>query len=204
MKQLSFKPRFELGEPAADCRNLYTGVVREAAERLPSSAIARITDIESRPRRRAYHAPYQHALALRSYRRQREAEFVRREDYRAGKLLGFSLARPARRKLRLQFCSSAAERTSQRGVCKREGFNLNGQAITLDYSPAHTDSDISITFAAADIVHVADTFWNGVYPFIDYSTGGSIDGMIAASDANLGCDDRQDHHHPRTRTAHQQ
>ena len=37
----------------------------------------------------------------------------------------------------------------------------------------------------ADIVHVADTFWNGVYPFIDYSTGGSIDGMIAASDANL-------------------
>ena len=34
-------------------------------------------------------------------------------------------------------------------------------------------------------MHVADTFWNGVYPFIDYSTGGSIDGMIAASDANL-------------------
>ena len=34
-------------------------------------------------------------------------------------------------------------------------------------------------------MHVADTFWNGIYPFIDYSTGGSIDGMIAASDANL-------------------
>jgi len=29
------------------------------------------------------------------------------------------------------------------------------------------------------------TYWNGIYPFIDYSTGGSIDGMIAASDANL-------------------
>lgn len=28
------------------------------------------------------------------------------------------------------------------------------------------------------MVHVADTFWNGVYPFIDYSTGGSIDGQI--------------------------
>ena len=34
-------------------------------------------------------------------------------------------------------------------------------------------------------MHVGDTFWNGVYPFIDYSTGGSIDGMIAAADANL-------------------
>ena len=35
------------------------------------------------------------------------------------------------------------------------------------------------------MVHVGDTFWNGIYPFIDYSTGGSIDGMIAACDANL-------------------
>ena len=53
------------------------------------------------------------------------------------------------------------------------------------YGPAHTDSDISVSFRDADILHVADTFWNGIYPFIDYSTGGSIDGMIAASDANL-------------------
>ncbi len=66
------------------------------------------------------------------------------------------------------------------------GLKLNGVAITLKYyGPAHTDSDISVTFTEADIVHVADTFWNGIYPFIDHSTGGSIDGMIAASNANL-------------------
>lgn len=65
-------------------------------------------------------------------------------------------------------------------------LKLNGSSIELKrYAPAHTDGDISVTFAEADIVHVADTFWNGLYPFIDYSTGGSIDGMIAASDANL-------------------
>jgi glyoxylase-like metal-dependent hydrolase (beta-lactamase superfamily II) len=65
-------------------------------------------------------------------------------------------------------------------------LKLNGSTIGLKYyGRAHTDSDISVTFGEADIVHVADTFWNGVYPFIDYSTGGSIDGMIAASDANL-------------------
>jgi glyoxylase-like metal-dependent hydrolase (beta-lactamase superfamily II) len=69
---------------------------------------------------------------------------------------------------------------------KEQRLKLNGSTIDLKYySPAHTDSDISVTFAEADIVHVADTFWNGIYPFIDYSTGGSIDGMIAASDANL-------------------
>ena len=33
--------------------------------------------------------------------------------------------------------------------------------------------------------HVADTFWNGHYPFIDYSTGGSLDGMIRAAEANV-------------------
>ena len=65
-------------------------------------------------------------------------------------------------------------------------LQLNGLSIGLKrYRPAHTDSDISVTFGEADILHVADTFWNGIYPFIDYSTGGSIDGMIAASDANL-------------------
>jgi glyoxylase-like metal-dependent hydrolase (beta-lactamase superfamily II) len=69
---------------------------------------------------------------------------------------------------------------------KEHRLKLNGATIDLKYyAPAHTDSDISVTFTEADIVHVADTFWNGIYPFIDYSTGGSIDGMIAASDANL-------------------
>jgi len=53
------------------------------------------------------------------------------------------------------------------------------------YAPAHTDGDISVHFTSADIFHVGDTFWNGYYPFIDYSTGGSIDGMIRATEANL-------------------
>jgi glyoxylase-like metal-dependent hydrolase (beta-lactamase superfamily II) len=64
--------------------------------------------------------------------------------------------------------------------------NLNGTTLALKYyGPAHTDSDISVTFAEADILHAADTFWNGIYPFIDYSTGGSIDGSIGAAEANL-------------------
>ena len=65
-------------------------------------------------------------------------------------------------------------------------LKLNGVSIELRYyGPAHTDSDISVKFAEADVLHTGDTFWNGIYPFIDYSTGGSIDGMIAASNANL-------------------
>jgi glyoxylase-like metal-dependent hydrolase (beta-lactamase superfamily II) len=65
-------------------------------------------------------------------------------------------------------------------------LRLNGTTLVLNhYEPAHTDSDISVHFTDADIIHVGDTWWNGVYPFIDYSTGGSIDGTIRAADNNL-------------------
>ncbi len=65
-------------------------------------------------------------------------------------------------------------------------LHLNGTQISLKrYAPAHTDSDISIDFGDADIIHVADTWWNGYYPFIDYSTGGSIDGSIRAAEENV-------------------
>jgi glyoxylase-like metal-dependent hydrolase (beta-lactamase superfamily II) len=62
----------------------------------------------------------------------------------------------------------------------------NNTRITMKYyGPAHTDSDVWVHFTDADVVHVGDTWWNGVYPFIDYSTGGSIDGQIRAANANL-------------------
>ena len=65
-------------------------------------------------------------------------------------------------------------------------LKVNATTIALKrYAPAHTDSDISVHFTDSDILHVADTFWNGFYPFIDYSTGGSIDGMIRATEENL-------------------
>jgi glyoxylase-like metal-dependent hydrolase (beta-lactamase superfamily II) len=65
-------------------------------------------------------------------------------------------------------------------------FHLNGATVALrHYDPAHTDSDISIYFTEADVLHTGDTWWNGYFPFIDYSTGGSIDGMIKAAEGNL-------------------
>ena len=70
----------------------------------------------------------------------------------------------------------------------KEDYTLHVNNTTLvlkHYLPAHTDSDISVHFVEADILHVGDTFWNRDYPFIDYSTGGSIDGQIRAAEANL-------------------
>jgi glyoxylase-like metal-dependent hydrolase (beta-lactamase superfamily II) len=65
-------------------------------------------------------------------------------------------------------------------------MHFNDATLALKaYQPAHTDSDISAQFVEADVLHVGDTWWNGHFPFIDYSTGGSIDGMIRAAEANL-------------------
>jgi glyoxylase-like metal-dependent hydrolase (beta-lactamase superfamily II) len=62
----------------------------------------------------------------------------------------------------------------------------NGDSLNLEYfAPAHTDTDISIHFQQADVLHVGDTWFNGFYPFIDESTGGNIGGMIAASEKTL-------------------
>jgi glyoxylase-like metal-dependent hydrolase (beta-lactamase superfamily II) len=65
-------------------------------------------------------------------------------------------------------------------------LQLNDTTIALKYyGPAHTDSDISVYFKEPDVLHAGDTFWNGIYPFIDYSTGGSIDGSIRAAEVDL-------------------
>jgi len=60
----------------------------------------------------------------------------------------------------------------------------NGTTLSLSVHPnAHTDGDIAVYFTEADILHTGDVWWNGIYPFIDYSTGGGIDGTIRAADA---------------------
>jgi len=64
--------------------------------------------------------------------------------------------------------------------------HLNGMTVELKYyGPSHTDTDLSAMFVEADVLHCGDTWWNGFYPFIDYSTGGNINGMIAAAEANV-------------------
>src|ERR1039458_4142601 len=62
----------------------------------------------------------------------------------------------------------------------------NGDQLDLvHFAPAHTDTDIYIHFCKANVLHVGDTWFNGIYPFIDEGTGGSIGGMIRAGDKVL-------------------
>jgi glyoxylase-like metal-dependent hydrolase (beta-lactamase superfamily II) len=59
-------------------------------------------------------------------------------------------------------------------------LHLNGQDIhAVHYPNAHTDTDVVVTFKQANVVHMGDEFFNGMYPFIDVEGGGSIKGLIA-------------------------
>ena len=50
---------------------------------------------------------------------------------------------------------------------------------------AHTDGDSIVHFTDANIIHTGDTYMKDIYPFIDISSGGSIDGFIGSSAAVL-------------------
>lgn len=63
----------------------------------------------------------------------------------------------------------------------RNSFHLYGKHINaFAVPPAHSNSDIVIHFPKENVIHTGDLFFNGFYPFIDSSVGGSIDGMISA------------------------
>jgi glyoxylase-like metal-dependent hydrolase (beta-lactamase superfamily II) len=65
-------------------------------------------------------------------------------------------------------------------------FHMNGEDIHVFHVPhAHTDGDSMVHFPKADVMHLGDVFFNGLYPFIDLSSGGSVDGVIAAVDRAL-------------------
>ena len=60
-------------------------------------------------------------------------------------------------------------------------FHWNGDTIrAIHVAPAHTDGDTILYFQNANVIHMGDTFFNGVYPFIDVSSNGDINGIIAA------------------------
>ena len=69
-------------------------------------------------------------------------------------------------------------------------FHLNGDEATAIHMPnAHTDGDSIIHFRNANVIHMGDTYFNGLYPFIDTGTNGSVKGMIAAADRGLALSD---------------
>lgn len=65
-------------------------------------------------------------------------------------------------------------------------IKCNGEYLMMIHvDSAHTDGDAFVYFPESDVLHMGDTYFNGRYPFIDLSSGGSIDGVIAAAEKAL-------------------
>jgi len=60
-------------------------------------------------------------------------------------------------------------------------LHLNGEEARIIHIPnAHTDGDSIIHFRTSNVIHMGDIFFNGRFPFIDTSNGGTIGGVITA------------------------
>jgi cyclase len=65
-------------------------------------------------------------------------------------------------------------------------FHLNGyDAHIFHVERAHTNGDIVIFYKAPNVIHMGDVMFNGLFPYIDISKGGSVDGYIAAQQQAL-------------------
>jgi len=90
----------------------------------------------------------------------------------------------------LHFDPSPLEALPQQTFAASYKLQANGETLTLQHvAPAHTDSDIYVHFQKANVIQMGDLFFNGMYPYIDPGTGGSIGGMIAAADKILSLAD---------------
>ncbi len=65
-------------------------------------------------------------------------------------------------------------------------LHLNGDDImAVHVHNAHTDGDALIYFPQSNVLHTGDTFFNGMFPYIDLKSGGSVNGDIEAAKTGL-------------------
>jgi cyclase len=61
----------------------------------------------------------------------------------------------------------------------RVRVHFNGDTIEVVHFPAgHTDGDSVVWFREANVLHMGDLLFNGMFPFIDLASGGSVEGVI--------------------------
>ena len=86
----------------------------------------------------------------------------------------------------LHFDPSPENALPQKTFKESYQMNFSGEHVALGHlAPAHTDSDIYIHFQKANVLHMGDVFFNGIYSYIDKETNGSIGGMIAGTNKML-------------------
>ena len=59
-------------------------------------------------------------------------------------------------------------------------YHFNGDDVLISHiHDAHTDGDALVYFTNNNVLHMGDAYFQGKFPYIDISSGGTIDGYIA-------------------------
>jgi glyoxylase-like metal-dependent hydrolase (beta-lactamase superfamily II) len=62
-------------------------------------------------------------------------------------------------------------------------FHMNGETVDfIPMMPSHTAGDTIVRFRKANVIYIEDFYRNFGYPFADQANGGSLKGMLDATD----------------------
>jgi cyclase len=65
-------------------------------------------------------------------------------------------------------------------------LNFGDERLRLLHTPnAHTDGDTLVWLPKANVLHMGDVYFHGIWPFIDRASGGSVQGVIKSVDIAL-------------------
>lgn len=71
-------------------------------------------------------------------------------------------------------------------------LHLNGQRVHVFHvANAHTDGDSIVHFPDANVIHAGDVLFNGLFPYVDLDSGGSVAGFLAAQKRVLAIADSE-------------
>ena len=63
---------------------------------------------------------------------------------------------------------------------KGESIWKGEQVAIFHVDHAHTDGDAVLYFSESNVLHTGDLYFNNLYPYIDLSSGGTVNGYIDA------------------------
>jgi cyclase len=100
-------------------------------------------------------------------------------------------------KVKVEVFDTTVEPLKPEGIPSKifiDGGKLTWGKEKIEYKwvpDSHTDNDVYLFFPASNILHTGDLYFSGMFPIIDYTTGGWIGGMATALDKLLKVGDAQ-------------
>ncbi len=94
--------------------------------------------------------------------------------------------------LGLRSDAAAEEALPKISVSDMVTLNFNGEEIELIHiEGGHAGHDLVVHLKGSNVIHAGDLYWSQGYPYIGTPHGGSLDGMIGATDRMLSMADSE-------------